>query len=48
MTHVVKTDILTGHKEKDNLVFILNIIFPCIFIGKPSFFLKFVQLIMKV
>ena len=38
MTHMVKTDILTGHKEKGNLHFILKIIFHCIFIGKPYIF----------
>ena len=32
MTHVVKFDILTGHKEVGNLHFIQKIIFHCIFV----------------
>ena len=48
MTHVVKIDILTGHKEKGNLHFILKIIFHCIFIGKPCIFSKLLQFILKV
>ena len=47
MTHVIKTDILTGLEEMGNLHFILNIIFNCIFIEKPYIFSKLVQLIMK-
>ena len=48
MTHVVKFDILSGHKEKDYLHFILKIIFHCIFIGKPCIFQKLLQCILKV
>ena len=48
MKHVVKTDILTGHKKKGNLHFILKIIFQCIFIGKPCIFLKRLQFIVIV
>ena len=48
MTHVVKIDILTGHKEKGNLHFVLEIIFYCIFIGKPCIFSKRLQFILKV
>ena len=40
MTHMVKIDILTGLEEKDNLHFILKIIFDCIFIEKNMQFLK--------
>ena len=39
MTHVVKIDFLTGHKEIGNLHFILKIIFQCIF-TKNVHFLK--------
>ena len=48
MTHLVKFDILSGHKEIDNLHFILKIIFHCVFIEKHCIFLKLLQLIMKV
>ena len=48
MTHMVKIDILTGHKEKGNLHFILKIIFHSIFIGKPCIFLELLQFILKV
>ena len=48
MTHVVKIDILSGHKEIDNLHFILMIIFHCVFIEKHCIFSKLLQLIMKV
>ena len=48
MTHVVKIDIFTGHKEKGNLHFILKIIFHCIFIGKPCIFSKLLQFILIV
>ena len=48
MIHVGKIDILTGHKEKGNLHFILKIIFHCIFIGKPCIFQKLLQFILKV
>ena len=47
MTHVVKIDIPTGHKEKGNVHFILKIIFHCIFIGKTCIFLKVLQFILK-
>ena len=40
MTHVVIIDFFTGHEEKGNLHFILNIIFLCIFIEKKMHFLK--------
>ena len=48
MTHVVKFDILSGHKEIDNLHFILKIIFRCVFIEKHCIFSKLLQLIIKV
>ena len=38
MTHVAKTDILTGHEEIGNLQFIVKIIFHCIFIENPCIF----------
>ena len=48
MSHVVTFDILSGHKEKDKLHFILKIIFHCVFIEKHCIFSKLLQLIMKV
>ena len=48
MTHVVKIDFLSGHKEKDNLHFILKIIFHCVFIEKHFIFSKLLQFILKV
>ena len=48
MTHVVKIDILSGHKGIDDLHYILKIIFHCIFIEKHCIFSKLLQLIMKV
>ena len=47
MTHVVKIDTLTGHKETGNLHFVLKIIFHCIFIGKPCIFSKPLQFILN-
>ena len=44
MTHVIKIDIQTGHKETDSSHFDLKVIFHCIFIGKPCICLKPVQL----
>ena len=44
MTHVVKTDILTGHEEIGILHFILDIIFLCKFITYPCIFSKLAQL----
>ena len=44
MTHVVKIDILPGHKEKGNLHFILKIIFHCIFSENHAFSQNFYNL----
>ena len=40
MAHVVKIDILTCHEKIDNLHFILNITFHCMFIDKSCIFSK--------
>ena len=40
MTHVVKIDILSGHKEKGNLHFVLKIIFLLHIYRKTMQFLK--------
>ena len=47
MTHVVKIDILSGHKEKGNLHFILKIIFIAYLSENNAFSQNFYNLFWK-